>query len=114
QRLGEFGAGLEHVRCELEAGRSLGHIVIATVTLAGGLVRHYEHVREHSASVARRADAERVLEDLRSLCRAAQAFEEQQEHATVTGFLEHAAELHAREVDALNDRRITVSTIQKA
>jgi DNA helicase II / ATP-dependent DNA helicase PcrA len=55
-----------------------------------------------------------VLEDLRSLCRAAQAFEEQREHATLTGLLEHAAGLHAQEVDAATDRRITVSTIHRA
>jgi hypothetical protein len=48
RRLVEFGVGLSHVRSELEAGRSLGHVVIATVTLPGGLVRHYEQVRYHS------------------------------------------------------------------
>ena len=64
-------------------------------------MRHYEHrARPRVEAAARRADAERVLEDLRSLCRAAQAFEEQHEHATLTGFLEHAAGLHAQEVDA--------------
>ena len=110
----EFGGGLDHVRRELQAGRSLGHLVIATVMLPGGLVRHYEHLREHSTSPGRRADAERVLEDLRSLCRAAQAFEEQHEEATLIGFLEYAAGLHAREVDAPTDRRITVSTIHRA
>jgi hypothetical protein len=62
QRLVEFGAGLSHVRSELEAGRSLGHVVIATVTLAGGLVRHYKPLRDHSPNHERRADAERVLE----------------------------------------------------
>ena len=55
-----------------------------------------------------------MLEDLRSLCRAAQAYDEQHEHATLTGFLEHAAGLHAQEVDAATDRRITVSTIHRA
>ncbi|MGN6171306.1 MAG: ATP-dependent helicase [Solirubrobacteraceae bacterium] len=114
QRLGEFGSGLQHVRCELEAERSLGHVVIATVTLAGGLVRQYEHVPERSPSAARRADAERVLADLRSLCRAAQAFEEQHEQATLIGFLEHAAGLHAQEISALTDHLITVSTIHRA
>jgi DNA helicase-2/ATP-dependent DNA helicase PcrA len=114
QRLVEFGAGLSHVRSELEAGRSLGHGVIATVTLPRGLVRHYEHMRDHSSNHERRADAERVLEDLRSLCRAAQAYEEQHEDATLTGFLDHAAGLHAHEVDAATDHRITVSTIHRA
>ena len=76
-RLVEFGAALEQVRGELAAGRSLGHVVIATVTLPGGLVRHYQHQRDHTPDPDRRRDAERVLEDLRSLCRAAQAHDEQ-------------------------------------
>jgi DNA helicase-2/ATP-dependent DNA helicase PcrA len=114
QRLAEFGVGLSHVRSELEAGRSLGHVVITTMPLPGGLVRHYEHVRDHSPNHERRADAERVLEDLRSLCRAAQAYEEQHEDAMLTGFLDHAAGLHAQEVDAATDHRITVSTIHRA
>jgi superfamily I DNA/RNA helicase len=86
---------LEQVRGALEGGRSIGHAAIATVTLPGGLVRHYEHQRDHTPNAERRRDAERVLEDLRSLCRAAQAYEEQHEHATLTGLLEHAAGLHA-------------------
>ena len=110
----EFGMALVQVRSELDAGRSLGHIVIATVTVPGGLVRHYEHVRDRSPNHERRADAERVLEDLRSLCRAAQAYEEQHEDATLTGFLDHAVGLHAQEVDAATDHRITVSTIHRA
>ena len=84
------------------------------MTLAGGLVRHYQHQRDHTRNPERRRDAERVLEDLRSLCRAAQAFEDQNEHATLTGLLEHAAGLHAQELDAASDRRITVSTIHRA
>ena len=114
QRLAEFGAGLSRVRSELDTGRSLGHVVIATVTLPGGLVRHYEHVRDHSPNHERRSDAERVLEDLRSLCRAAHAYAEQHKDATLTGFLDHAAGLHAQEVDAATDHRITVSTIHRA
>jgi ATP-dependent DNA helicase UvrD/PcrA len=61
-----------------------------------------------------RRDAERVLEDLRSLCRAAQAYEERQRPATLGGFLEHAAGLHAQEIDAGSDTRMTVSTIHRA
>ena len=113
-RVVEFGAGLEHVRAALGVGRSLGHAVIATVTMPGGLVCHHQHVREHSPSGRRRADAERVLEDLRSLCRAGQTYEEQHEQATLTGFLEHAAGLHAQELGPGEDRRITVSTIHRA
>ena len=110
-RLVEFGVGLERIRSELAAGRSIGHVVIATVTLPRGLVAHHQHVRDHTPDPERRRDAERVLEDLRSLCRAAQAHDE---HATLTGFLEDAAGLHSQEVDAASDRRITVSTIHRA
>ena len=113
-RLIEFGSALERVRTELAAGRSMGHIVIATVTVPGGLVRHYEHRRDHTADPDRRRDAERVLEDLRSLCRSAQTHEDHDEHATLTGFLEQAAGLHAQDVDAATDRRITVSTIHRS
>ncbi len=110
----QFGTGLRHVREQLQAGRSLGYTAIAAITLPGGLVRYYEHERDHAPSPERRRDAERVLEDLRSLCRAARAYEHQHEHATLTGFLEHAAGLHAHQLDASTDRRMTVSTIHRA
>ncbi len=113
-RMVEFGAALDQIRGELASGRSIGHVVIATVTIQGGLVRHYQHQRDHTPDPDRRRDAERVLEDLRSLCRAAQAYEEHDEHATLTGFLEQAAGLHFQELDAATDRRITVSTIHRA
>ena len=114
---GRFGAGLERVRRELAAGRSIGHVVVATVMLArrAGPPLPAPARHTHRTPIERR-DAERVLEDLRSLCRAAQAYAEQQhENATLTGFLEHAAGLHAQEIDAGEpDRRITVSTIHRA
>ena len=46
--------------------------------LDGGLVAHYQQRRDRSPSPEERRDAERVLEDLRSLCRAAQAFDDEQ------------------------------------
>ena len=115
-RLRRFGEGLDHVRRELRDGRSLGHVVVATVMLDGGLVQHHQHRRDSSPKPDEREDAERVLEDLRSLCRAAQAYAEQQpENATLAGFLEHAAGLRAHELAAGQpDRRITVSTIHRA
>ena len=75
-RLQAFGAALLAVREEMRAGRSLRHLVVKTVTLEGGLVEHFERQRDGSPSANARRDAERVLEDLRSLCRSAQAFEE--------------------------------------
>jgi DNA helicase-2/ATP-dependent DNA helicase PcrA len=115
RRLVSFGEGLLAVREEMQVGRSLGHVVLAAVMLDGGLVRHYERLRDTSSNAAARRDAERVLEDLRSLCRAAQAFEDQQRlSASLGDFLEHAAGLHAQELGAGEDRRVTVSTIHRS
>jgi DNA helicase-2/ATP-dependent DNA helicase PcrA len=113
-RLIEFGAGLARIRGELAAVRSIAHVAIAAVTVPGGLVHHFEHLRDHAPDPDRRRDAERVLEDLRSLCRAAQAYDEPEERPSLGGFLDHAAGLHAQDIDAASDRRITVSTIHRA
>ena len=103
------------MRAQYRAGRSLGHVVVAAVTLDGGLVAHHQARRDRSPRPDERRDGERVLEDLRSLCRAAQAYTDQVgSGASLTGFLEHAAGLHAQELPAGEDRRITVSTIHRA
>ena len=115
-RLRRFGEGLDRARRELRDGRSLGHVVVTAVMSDGGLVQHHQHRRDNSPKPDERQDAERVLEDLRSLCRAAQAYEEQHiDNGTLTGFLEQAAGLHAHEIAAGEpDRRITVSTVHRA
>jgi len=115
-RLCRFGAELDRVRTELRAGRSLGHVVVAAVTIDGGLVRQFQERLERSARPDERRDAGRVLEDLRSLCRAAQGYEDQHgDTASLTGFLEHAAGLHAQEIErGQEDRRITISTIHRS
>jgi len=115
-RLRTFGTALNEVRRELAAGRSVGHAVLSVVMLDGGLVRHFQARRDRCSDPDERRDAERVLEDLRSLCRAAQSFEEREPAAaTLTGFLERAAGLHAQELEGeQEDRRLTVSTIHRA
>jgi DNA helicase-2/ATP-dependent DNA helicase PcrA len=114
-RLALFGSELECIQAERAQGRSLAHIVVATVMLPGGLVGYFEQRRDGSPNGQQRRDAERVLEDLRSLCRAAQTFEEDHgDRASLPAFLEHAAGLHAQELTAGEDRRITVSTIHRA
>ncbi len=103
------------VRREMELGRSIGHLVLAAVMLDGGLVQHYEHRRDTFVNAAARRDAERVLEDLRSLCRAAHGFDEHRgPQASLRDFLEHAIGLHAEEIGAGQDRRVTISTIHRA
>ncbi|MGA2014175.1 MAG: UvrD-helicase domain-containing protein [Solirubrobacteraceae bacterium] len=115
-RLARFGEGLDHVRHEVRDGRSIGHVAVAAVTLDGGLVAHHQQRRDTSPDAERRRDAERVLEDLRSLCRAAHAYDEHHaDTATLTGFLEQAAGLHAHQLaPGEPDRRITVSSIHRA
>jgi DNA helicase-2/ATP-dependent DNA helicase PcrA len=115
-RLAAFGAAMERVREQLRAGRSVGHVVVSTVMIEGGLVADHQHRRDHASTASQRRDAERVLEDLRSLCRAAQNYDSHHpDRATLTGFLEMAAGLHAQEVrPGEEDRRITVSTVHRA
>jgi len=99
----------------MRAGRSLGHVVLAAMMLDAGLVHRYEQRRDISSNASARRDAERVLEDLRSLCRAAQAFDEHSRPgASLRDFLELAAGLHAQELSAGEDRRVTISTIHRA
>src|SRR5581483_4502358 len=88
--------------------------VVETMTIDGGLVRALEHRLRSAERADERRDAERVLEDLRSLCRAVQTFEREHEGPTLTGFLEYAAGLHAREVAAGHDDRLTILTIHRA
>ena len=115
-RLSAFGTAMERVRGEFRAGRSVGHVVVSTVMIEGGLVVDHQQRRDHASAASQRRDAERVLEDLRSLCRAAQSYDDQHpDRATLTGFLEMAAGLHAQEVKpGQEDQRITVSTVHRA
>jgi DNA helicase-2/ATP-dependent DNA helicase PcrA len=81
----------------------------------GGIVRHFQRLRDTAASAHRRRDAERVLEDLRSLCRHVHAYEAAEQQATLAGFLEHAAGLHSREmIEGEEDRRVTIATIHRS
>ncbi|RKQ90842.1 DNA helicase-2/ATP-dependent DNA helicase PcrA [Solirubrobacter pauli] len=115
EALSTFGTGLDAVREDYRRGRSVGHIVVAALTLQGGVVAFHETRRDRSSRTDERRDGERVLEDLRSLCRAAQAYADQVgPAASITGFLEHVAGLHAEEIRPGEDRRITVSTIHRA
>jgi DNA helicase II / ATP-dependent DNA helicase PcrA len=114
ERLDRFGSELERVRGDLSAGRSVGHVVLEALSITGGLVRSFESRRDRARSLTAKGDAERVLEDLRSLCRAARTYEaDNPERASLTGFLEAAAGLHAQQLEG-PDERVTVSTIHRA
>src|SRR5437763_1122675 len=45
-----LGEGLDTVRREMRSGRSLGHVVLGAVMLAGGLVHYYERRRFYVAA----------------------------------------------------------------
>jgi DNA helicase-2/ATP-dependent DNA helicase PcrA len=111
----DFGAGLQAVRSELDAGRSVSHAVVSAVMLPGGLVAHHRQIARTSADADRRRDAERVLEDLRSLCRAADTYASAEaEEPTIQGFLETACGLDdPHELDG-QDARLTISTIHRS
>ena len=110
-----FGKQLSSIRYDLEFGRSIFHAVIGTLTCDGGPVRCYEHLLANTEDRAILTDTERVLEDLRSLTRAAQTYEsEHGEDATLAGFLAEARIEPAEIVKAGEDNRMTVSTIHGA
>jgi ATP-dependent DNA helicase UvrD/PcrA len=109
-----FGSSMLKVRAEHMAGRSLGHTVAATLMLDGGLVQHHQRRRQSAKRTEDRHDADRVLEDLRSVCRAASVYQEQQGAlATLLGFVEQAVGLHSQEL-AREDPVVTVATIHRA
>ena len=84
------------------------------LTMRGGVVAAQQWIRDHHERADRRRDAERVLEDLRSLCRHVQAYEEQDPDASMVGFLERAAGLDAQQLEEGEvDKRVTVSTIHR-
>ncbi len=113
--LARFGDGLRQARQELQAGRSTGHVVLVVLMIAGGPVHEQQHRRNHHPDAEQRQDAERVLEDLRSLARAANTYSEQNPSGSLTGFLEQACGLHAQQLEpGQPDRRITISTIHRA
>jgi DNA helicase-2/ATP-dependent DNA helicase PcrA len=110
-----FGKQLSSIRYDLEFGRSIFHAVIGTLTCDGGPVRCYEHLLANTEDRAVLSDTNRVLEDLRSLTRAAQTYEsEHGEDATLAGFLAEARIEPAEIVKAGEDNRMTVSTIHGA
>jgi len=112
--IAHFGVQLHNIRAEMLAGRSIGHAVVAAATMDGGVVRYHQELRDGpSSSNEDRRDAERVLEDLRALCRAAESYEASDDGASLAGFLEYAALTQAQEVGR-KDERITISTIHRA
>jgi DNA helicase-2/ATP-dependent DNA helicase PcrA len=110
-----FGRALSMIRFDLADGRSVAGAVIATLMCPDGPVACYQHLLGSTNDRAVLDDTERVLEDLRSLTRAAQTYEnEHGDAATLIEFLQDARVEPAEVVKAGEDIRMTVSTIHGA
>ncbi len=118
--LRELAAALDRIRRESWAGGparpSVGACVDLTLNIAGGPIQTYQYLRDHAQTRPVREDANRVLEDLRSLARSAHRYEQAttEEQPTIAGFLESLGPSDGLEVDAAHDDRVTVSTIHSA
>ena len=118
QALAEFGTSLDRIRREAWQSTisGVGRVVTETLVMPGGVVSTYQLLRDKAQDRNVRLDAARVLEDLRSLVRSAQAYEENSADIapTLTGFLEMLGVDESRELDAEHDDRLTISTIHGA
>ena len=110
-----FGDALWEIRQQLVAGRSVEQLVTGALMLEGGPVKVYEQLLHSTDDPAVLKDTQRVLEDLRSLVRAARTYDtEHGSDATLVGFLEQARVEPAQVVHPGDDDRMTVSTIHGA
>jgi len=116
KNLADFANALTTARKELAAGeRSLTNITSMALTMRGGIVTGYQHVRDHDQDANKRHAAVGVLEDLRSLLRHIQSYEQQETGATLPGFLEIVAGLGLQQIEpGQRDRRVTISSIHRA
>lgn len=116
----EFAAAVNRIRRQSwsrgPARPSIGALVDLTLKIAGGPIQTYQYLRDHARNRAVREDANRVLEDLRSLTRSAHSYEQAttEEQPTLAGFLESLGPSDGLEVNAAHDDRVTLSTIHNA
>jgi DNA helicase-2/ATP-dependent DNA helicase PcrA len=107
-----FGHELDAVRRELADGGSVAKAVIGALSFRDGPVSAYQQLLEEATDQAVLRDTARVLEDLRSVCRAAQSYErERGEQATLVGFLDQTRVEDRGGLTAEQDDRLTIATI---
>jgi DNA helicase II / ATP-dependent DNA helicase PcrA len=95
---------------------SVASLVDRTLRMPGGVIPAYEMLRDNARNRGVGEDAARVLEDLRSLIRSANRYDQTagEEEPTIIGFLETLGLESAQELDAEHDDRLTLSTIHSA
>ena len=114
--LRELAAALDRIRRRgwSQATRpTLTSLISAALNIRGGPVSAYEYLHDHAANDIVRADASRVLEDLVSLRRAAERYEEFPGGLppTLAGFVESLEEPDEHELSLGHDDRVTLATI---
>ncbi|MDP1847018.1 MAG: ATP-dependent helicase [Solirubrobacteraceae bacterium] len=110
-----FGDELSSVGDALEAEGMLAKAVIRAISVSGGPVAAYQLLLDAATDQRTLRDTARVLEDLRSLCRAAHTYERQSgSAATLAGFLEQTRVEDVEPLTVREDRRLTIATIHSA
>ena len=113
--LHELARALDRIRRRAwsqATGPPLTSLINAALNIHGGPVSTYEYLHDHAASQMVRGDAARVLEDLVSLRRAAERYEEVPGGLplTLTGFVESLEEPDEHELALGQDDRVTLAT----
>jgi DNA helicase II / ATP-dependent DNA helicase PcrA len=113
--LARLGKELSCVRTELEGEGAVAKAVVGAISVSDGPVAAYQLLLDEATDQAVLRDTARVLEDLRSLCRAAHTYEREHDGtAALAGFLDQT---RIDDIDALTadeDQRLTIATIHSA
>jgi DNA helicase-2/ATP-dependent DNA helicase PcrA len=118
--LREYAQGIDAARraswSSAPSRPSVASLVDRTLRMPGGVIPAYEMLRDNARNRGVGEDAARVLEDLRSLIRSANRYDQTagEEEPTIIGFLETLGLESAQELDAEHDDRLTLSTIHSA
>jgi DNA helicase-2/ATP-dependent DNA helicase PcrA len=113
--LARLGRELSGVRDELAADGAVARAVVSAISVSDGPVACYQRLLDEAEHQGVLRDTARVLEDLRSLCRAAQTYQRQRgAGATLVGFLEQTRLSDIPSLTADEDRRLTIATIHGA
>jgi DNA helicase-2/ATP-dependent DNA helicase PcrA len=113
--LARLGRELSGVRDELAADGAVARAVVSAISVSDGPVACYQRLLDEAEHQGVLRDTQRVLEDLRSLCRAAQTYQhERGAGATLAGFLEQTRVSDIPSLTADEDRRLTIATIHGA
>jgi DNA helicase-2/ATP-dependent DNA helicase PcrA len=113
--LARLGRELSDVRDELAADGAVARAVMSAISVSDGPVACYQRLLDEAEHQGVLRDTHRVLEDLRSLCRAAQTYQhERGAGATLAGFLEQPRVSDIPSLTADEDRRLTIATIHGA